>query len=278
LELNSCRKALAAELISQVNAYENAATLWPYMEDLFECYGVETEFHSADSYIIRPGDQMRVAHFPDLPEDGMTVTVNRSNALAREELKFLTWEHPMVQSAMELVLTSETGNAVMSVIRHPALRAGQFLLEYLFVVECSAPAELQIGRFLPPTPIRIVIDQNLKDVTDAFAHSDLVETGTHFDKQQVVAFLNSKRAHLAKLLASAEDKAKTVMQTILENATQTLLASLGAEIKRLVRLKNVNPSIKTEEIEQLKDMTLLAHENIQAAQLRLDAVRFVIAS
>lgn len=278
LELNSCRKALAAELISQVNAYENAATLWPYMEDLFECYGVETEFHSADSYIIRPGDQMRVAHFPDLPEDGMTVTVNRSNALAREELKFLTWEHPMVQSAMELVLTSETGNAVMSVIRHPALRAGQFLLEYLFVVECSAPAELQIGRFLPPTPIRIVIDQNLKDVTDAFAHGDLVETGTHFDKQQVVAFLNSKRAHLAKLLASAEDKAKTVMQTILENATQTLLASLGAEIKRLVRLKNVNPSIKTEEIEQLKDMTLLAHENIQAAQLRLDAVRFVIAS
>jgi ATP-dependent helicase HepA len=40
----------------------------------------------------------------------------------------------------------------------------------------------------------------------------------------------------------------------------------------------VNPTIKAEEIEQLKDMTMLAHENIQAAQLRLDAVRFVIAS
>ncbi|MDD5273624.1 MAG: hypothetical protein PHU14_13005, partial [Methylovulum sp.] len=52
----------------------------------------------------------------------------------------------------------------------------------------------------------------------------------------------------------------------------------SAEIKRLVRLKNVNPSIKAEEIEQLKDLTMLAHESIQAAQLRLDAVRFVIAS
>ncbi|MGZ8946664.1 MAG: hypothetical protein ACXW1W_14725, partial [Methylococcaceae bacterium] len=48
--------------------------------------------------------------------------------------------------------------------------------------------------------------------------------------------------------------------------------------KRLVRLKKVNPTIKTEEIEQLKDMTMLAHENIQAAHLRLDAVRFIITS
>jgi ATP-dependent helicase HepA len=45
-----------------------------------------------------------------------------------------------------------------------------------------------------------------------------------------------------------------------------------------VRLQKVNSTIKSEEIEQLKDMTLLAHENIQAAQLRLDAVRFVITS
>ena len=56
----------------------------------------------------------------------------------------------------------------------------------------------------------------------------------------------------------------------------TMLESLTAEIKRLVRLQKVNPSIKNDEIEDLKDKTLLIHENIQIAQLRLDAVRFVI--
>jgi ATP-dependent helicase HepA len=55
-----------------------------------------------------------------------------------------------------------------------------------------------------------------------------------------------------------------------------MLTSLSAEIKRLARLQKVNPSIKTEEIEQLKDLAMLAHEHIQTAQLRLDAVRFVI--
>ncbi len=278
LELNSCRKELAGELITQLNTYEHEGVLWPYMEDVFECYGVDTEFHSPDCFIIRPSDHLRVSHFPGLSEDGMTVTVNRQIALAREELQFLTWEHPIVTAAMDLVLSSETGNAAISVVRHSDLKAGQFLLECLFIVECSAPAELQIGRFLPHTPIRVLINQYQKDLTETIEHSSLLETGKTFDKQQIVIFLNNQRLPITKLLAAAEQKAKTDMQQLIDDATKAMLDSLAAEIKRLVRLKKINPTIKKEEIEHLKDMTMLAHENIQAAHLRLDAVRFVITS
>jgi ATP-dependent helicase HepA len=278
LELNSCRKEEAEVLIKQINAYEQEGALWPYMEDLFECYGVDTEFHSADCFIVKPSDHLRVSHFPELPEEGMTITASRACALAREEIQFLTWEHPLVTSAMEMVLSSETGNATISVIKHPELRGGQFLLECLFIVECSAPAELQIGRFLPHTPIRILIDQTQKDLTADVAHADLVETGQTFDKQQIVAFLNKQRQPITKLLVAAEQIAATHKQQLIDDATAAMLASLSAEIKRLVRLQKVNSTIRSEEIEQLKDMTLLAHENIQVAQLRLDAVRFVITS
>ena len=278
LELNSCRKDLADELIDQLNSYEHEGALWPYMENIFECFGVDTEFHSADCFIVRPSDHMRVSHFPSLSEDGTTVTGNRQLALAREELQFLTWEHPLVTAAIDLVLSSETGNASVSVIRHNDLKAGQFLLEYLFIVECSAPAELQIGRFLPPTPIRVLLNQQQQDLTEKIEHRSLLETGKKFDKQQIIAFLNNQRLPITKLLAAAELKAKADMQQLIDEATKTMLDSLSAEIKRLVRLKKVNPTIKTEEIEQLKDMTMLAHENIQAAHLRLDAVRFIITS
>ncbi len=278
LELNSCRKELADELIAQLNTYEHEGALWPYMEDVFECYGVDTEFHSADCFIIRPSDHMRVSHFPGLSEDGMTVTVNRQIALAREELQFMTWEHPIVTAAMDLVLSSETGNAAVSVIRHSDLKAGQFLLECLFIVECSAPAELQIGRFLPHTPIRVLINQHQKDLTETIDHQSLLETGKAFDKQQIVTFLNNQRLLITQLLAVAEQRAKADMQQLIDDATTAMLDSLTTEIKRLVRLKKVNQTIKTEEIELLKDLTMLAHENIQAAHLRLDAVRFVITS
>jgi ATP-dependent helicase HepA len=278
LELNSCRKDLADQLIDQLNAYENEGVLWPYMEDVFECYGVDTEFHSPDCFIIRPSDHLRVSHFPGLTEDGITVTVNRQIALAREDMQFMTWEHPIVTASMDMVLSSETGNAAISVIKHNDLKAGQFLLECLFIVECSAPAELQIGRFLPHTPVRILIDQNQKDISAAIGHRDLVEASIKFDKHKIIAFLNSQRAHLVNILNAAEQKARAEMQQLTDQAAQAMLESLSNEIKRLNRLKKVNPTIRTEEIEQLKDMTMLAHENILAAQLRLDAVRFLITS
>jgi ATP-dependent helicase HepA len=278
LELNSCRKEVAIDLIDQVNVLEKQGTLWPYLEELYECYGVETEFHSPDCFIITPGDHMRVSGFPGLLEDGITITVNRQIALAREDMQFFTWEHPTVSAAMDLVLSSETGNATITVVRNNDLKPGQFLLECLFIVECSAPAQLQIGRFLPATPIRILIDQNLKDLTPAIEHRSLVVNRTAFDQQKIVEFINSQREHITKMLNLAEQSAKTEMQTLVDDAAKTMLESLSAEIKRLVRLKKVNPSIKSEEIEYLKDMTLLAHEHIQTAQIRLDAVRFLITS
>jgi ATP-dependent helicase HepA len=278
LELNSCRKKSAESLIDALVSYENEGALWPYMEDLFECYGVDTEFHSPDCYIIRPSEHLRVSHFPGLQEDGMTVTVNRQIALAREDLAFFTWEHPLVAASMDMVLTSETGNAAISVIKHNQLKGGQFLLECLFIIECSAPAALQIGRFLPHTVVRVLINQNQIDLSETYGHADLIETGITFDKGQIVLFLSKQRPLIGKLIALAEQKAKSIMQKTCNDAEILMMSFLTAEINRLIRLKKVNPSIKSEEIDHLKEMTLMVHDNIQAAQLKLDAVRFIITS
>ncbi|MDD4913731.1 MAG: RNA polymerase-associated protein RapA [Methylococcales bacterium] len=276
LEINSCRQDEAGQLMEQISANENDGALWPYMEAIFDCYGVDVEYHSRDCHILRPSENLRIAHFPMLLDDGLTVTVNREIALAREDMQFMTCEHPMVLSAMDLVLSSETGNAAVSVVRHPMLSAGRFLLELLFVAECSAPAELQIGRFLPPTPIRILLDQQKKDLAAAVSHDSMVETGDSFDKSQICQFLGSQRPLILDMVKAAEQLASRQMQTMITTASNRMIATLTAEIKRLVRLKKINPGIKSQEIEQLKETVMLAHESIQDARIRLDAVRFVV--
>ncbi|MBL1264623.1 RNA polymerase-associated protein RapA [Candidatus Methylomicrobium oryzae] len=278
LELNSCRKDIADKYIDALQRFERESHLWQYMEDVFDSYGVDTEFHSPDCFIIKPSDHLRTSHFPSLSEDGMTATINRSIALAREDFQFLTMEHPMVSGAMDLVISSETGNASINVVRHPGLKAGQFLLECLFVAECSAPPELQIGRFLPPTPIRVLIDQNKQDLTDTVDYDDLIDAGITFDKSKIVTFINNQRHHLTQMLGVAEQRAQTDKQELVQHAAREMLGSLAEEIKRMMRLQKVNPSIKPEEIEHLKDMTLLAHDNIESAELKLDAVRFLITN
>ncbi|OAI07287.1 RNA polymerase-associated protein RapA [Methylomonas methanica] len=278
LELNSCRPQEAARLVAEITAGEQDGSLWPFMEAMFDCYGVDVEDHSRDCHILWPSENLRIAHFPMLQDDGLTVTVNRDIALAREDMQFLTAEHPMVLSAMDLVLSSETGNAAVSVVKHPQLKAGQFLLELLFVAECSAPAELQIGRFLPHTPLRVLVDQHKKDLTLVISHDSLVETGDSFDKAQISQFLNSQRQHIQDMIKVAEQLAGAQMQKLIAESSNLMIATLTGEIKRLVRLKKINPGIKEQEIEQFKEMTMLSHESIQETQLRLDAVRFVITS
>ena len=278
LELNSCRPEQARDLIEQLHAVDVDNTLWPYMESLFDCYGVDAEYHSTDSYILKPSENLRISYFPMVPEDGVTITTNRQTALAREDMLFVTQEHPMVITAMDLVLSSETGNSTLSVIKHPDLKSGQFLLELLFIVECSAPPELKIGRFLPHTPIRILIDQNKVDVSDAIDHHDLVNSKNKFDKNQIVSFLNHQRDHITDMIKTAEQTARADMQVLTKDAGDLMLKTLLAEIKRLVRLKKINPSIKEQEIEQLKETVLLSSDNINQAQLRLDAIRFIITN
>jgi ATP-dependent helicase HepA len=278
LELNSCRADVAEALISQIEQDEQTASLWPYFESLLDCYGVDVELHSSDCYILCPSEHLRIAHFPLLTEDGLTVTVKRDIALVREDMQFLTQEHPMVTAAIDLVLSSDTGNAAVSAVTHTQLQEGQFLLELLFIVECSAPVELQISRFLPHTPIRVLIDQHLRDLTTTISHASLVSTGDSFEGHQVSAFLNTQRRQITKMLELARQKAKLEMEAITLQANKVMLDALGAEIKRLARLKKVNPSIKEDEIEQLKDIVRLSYSHIQDAQIRLDAVRFIVTS
>ncbi len=276
LEINSCRPELVAVLIQQLKQREQTGRLWPYLETLFECYGVDVEFHSRDCYLLWPSENMRIEHFPMLKNDGLTVTVNREIALAREDMHFLTDEHPMVMAAMDLVISSETGNAAVSVIKHPQLKPGRFLLEILFVIECSAPPELQVGRYLPPVPIRVLIDQDMDDLSEMISHQQMVESDSRFDKDQIIRFLNSQRDHLLAMIRKAELDAGQQMQKYVHSANQHMHESLAMEINRLNRLRKINPSIKILEIERLEEKKQVSEQNIKAAQLKLDALRFVI--
>ncbi len=278
LELNSCRKEQAQQLIDQINSIDKNNSLWRYMEVLFDCYGVDIELHSRDCYILKPGENLRGDYFPLLSEDGITVTTNRDIALQREDFQFITQEHPLVLSAMDLVLSSETGNAALCVISHPQLSAGQFLLELLFIIECSAPNELRVGQYLPHTPVRVLIDQNSNNLSDQIIHRDMLETADKFEKEKIINFINSQRKHVSNMIKIAEVDASQQMQGLIEKSNGQMQQSLNAEIRRLERLKKINPSIRTEEIEQLKERVVVSSEKIKKSQLRLDAVRFVVTA
>src|SRR5690606_9694949 len=80
-------------------------------------------------------------------------------------LVFLTWDHPMVTGALDLLLGSAEGTSAM--VAWPDARERGLWLETIHVLECVAPPKLHADRFLPATPIRCVVDVRGQDVTAA---------------------------------------------------------------------------------------------------------------
>lgn len=275
LELNSCRSEPANRLVEAVGAWDRDSGLWPWLEAVCDAYGVVVEEHSTDCYILRPGEHLRVPKFPELPEDGATVTLNRNVALAREDMLFLSWEHPMVRGAMDLILNGEHGNAAVGFVSHPELAAGQMLVETFHRIECPAPNRLQLSRFLPAPLIHTLLDHRGQDL--AHIDADEFDERPHaFEPEKIRAFVRGQKQNLEKLLSLAENKARKRLPEVIDSSSQKLLDERGSELKRLAALRRVNPSVRQEELDRLKEDTVELHDYLQEAQVRLDAVRLLV--
>ncbi len=278
LELNSRGAGSARDLAAEIRKEDTPKVLRNYLERLMEGFGLETEDHSKHCLIVRPGSHMTVSSYPSVPADGTTITFNRDTALAREDMQFVTWEHPMVREGMEMLLTSETGNTSVALIKNKALKPGTMLMEAVFVVEAGGDRKLQLHRFLPPTVIRTLIDPNLNNLADKVGFEGLDSQLQKLKTTMARKVVKAQREPILKMVNKAEDYARTRVADIINEACQQLIQSVTREIRRLAALKAVNPNIRDEEIEFLKQQAAIGHQCLQKAQLRLDGIRLIFAA
>jgi ATP-dependent helicase HepA len=143
LELNSGGAGEGQALVEAILEQDDQFALPIYMETLFDAFGIDSEDHSENALILKPSEKMLDASFPLGDDEGVTITYDRAQALSREDMQFLTWEHPMVQGGMDLVLSGSMGNTAVALIKNKALKPGTVLLELLYVSEVVAPRSLQ---------------------------------------------------------------------------------------------------------------------------------------
>jgi ATP-dependent helicase HepA len=278
LERNSCKPEIARKLINEIVANESDDTLELYLDALCETFGVDQELHSESTLILRPSEHMLTGHFPYVREDGTTVTFSRDKALAREDIEFLTWEHPMIAQAMDMVHSTELGNAALGTIKLKGVAPGTMLLEVLYTVSCIAPRALQLERFLPLSPIRLLVDARGKDLADLVPHHRLNQLIENVKKSTALAIIKQVRVEVEEKMSLAAQQAQTKLQTILTDAENRMSQALGTELDRLTALRVVNPSIRKEELDHLSYRIQECAIHIQHANLQLQALRLIITA
>ncbi|VAX10467.1 RNA polymerase associated protein RapA [hydrothermal vent metagenome] len=278
LELNSFRASKAHQIVSLLEKQDQDSGCADYMQLVFDTYGVDYEQHDFKSFVARPNDHMLIPHFPELPDEGMTLTYSREHALVHEDQHFMSWEHPMVSGVMDLILSSEQGNAALAICKHPKLKTGDILLETLFRIEASAPRQLQINRFLPPQLIRLLVDSQLKDRSEIIPINELEALTVELDAYTLRQIIDSQQDNLRQLIQHAEAQAAEQLPLILDRHTTRMQKQLGDEIQRLQELQRVNPNVRDEEINFLETQRDQLAEHIQQTGLRLDALRLIIGA
>ncbi len=278
LERNSCKQDIAATVIESIEANEQEQALQEYLEALCEAYGVDTEHHSDKALVLRPSEHMLTGHFPGVSEEGTTITFSRSKALIREDIQFLSWEHPMILEAMDMVHSTELGNAAIGTLRLKGIAPGTMLLEALYTINCVAPRALQVERFLPLSPMRLLVDARGKDLAALVPHQRLNDLVERVQKTTAVAIIKQVHSDVEAKMLLANEQAQKTLQTRLVQAEDSMRESLGAELERLQTLRALNPSIREEEIEHLRYRIEECGLHIRHANLQLQALRLIITN
>ncbi len=277
LEMNSFRKPVADKLIQVIHKIEDNNELEDYMLRICDAYGVEQTDHSSHSYVLHPGNHMLTPHFPELPEDGVTITFDRETALVHEDRLFMSWEHPMVTGVMDMVFEGEHGNVAFSIIKNKNFKTGTVLLEMLFIVQCIAPPHLQIDRFMPAQLIRLVMDKDNTDYSDKISFAQCASLVPAIDPHTCQQIVAGHRDTLRKIISFAESQLSQNIPVLITEAEKQIEEQLGEQISRLRSLQKTNPNVRDDEINQLSDEKNQLLEYIQHPQLRLDALRLIIA-
>jgi ATP-dependent helicase HepA len=276
LEMNSCNAPRAEELIADIEAEENFLELENYMAQVFHEYGIDHEYHSEGTEILRPTEHMKTGHFPGLKEDGCTVTYSRLKALVREDMEFLSWEHPMVSESMEMILSSEVGNAALATLSIKNIKPGTVFLESFYTVNCASPKHLQLDRFLPLTPIRLFMDVSGKNLTNVLDYKQLNKLCESVKRHLGYPIISQIRNEIETILAYSKAAAEEQLSDIIAQAKEAMRKSLTHEVARLEALKAINPTIRMDEINFFKQQLVDSEHYMDSAVLNLQALRVIV--
>ncbi len=278
LELNSCRPVAAQQILDKVEDASSPQMLAKYIERLCDYFGVDVQPYDAYSFTLQPGDHMRTHHFPGLGEDGITTTWDKDHALSRDDLQFLSWEHPLVLGAMDMMLSGDYGNTAFCTIKLPPLKEGSLLIEAIFTPHCAAPKSLQLNRYIEQGMQRFLLDSNDTDLSAIISGENIDTLAQRVPNKSAQNLIKHAREQIEQQIAKVEVLAKNQQPQMIAKALANIDSHMLVEISRLQALAEVNPNIRAAEVEHQRQVLGSLQDYASSLQLKLEAIRIIIVT
>lgn len=268
VDLNSYDQPLGEALAAEITA-DDTGPLQRTISSMLEHFGVsEEELATPGLFKIKTGEMMKVESFPGLREGGCLATYDRAMALAREEVQFLSMDHPLVEGTLGLLLDQEEGKACVGLWEGAPEQT--IAVQFLYLLQAVGPARLELHRYLPPQPLVVTIDMK------GAVRSDLVPPKVAALGPQVWNRIAGPM--LGKMPGFEESASKAAQEQlggIIGEAVARARVSLGDEQSRLDYLASHN-NVSAAEVAAHRAKLEQTLEALGSARVELDAVRVLV--
>lgn len=278
LEMHSNGGEKAAEIAEKIASTDGDTNLVTFALSLFDTIGLNQDDKGENALVVTPSEHMMVPSYPGLPYEGATITFDRDTALSREDMNFISWEHPMIQGGIDLLLSEGVGTSAVSLLKNKALPVGTILLELVYLVDAQAPKRSGISQFLPKTPIRLMMDGRGNDLSSQVEFEGFNRQLSPVNRHLASKLVNSVQADIHKLIEAGEAQVLPKVEEVREQAQKEMQANLNGELERLQALKAVNPNIRDEELQVIETQIDELTGYIAKAQVQLDSLRLIVVS
>jgi ATP-dependent helicase HepA len=272
LELNSFNPEIAARVLERVRAADADPSIRDMLIELLDHFGVRIKEDENGDLTLDPSHAY-VESFPSIPADGMLATFDRARAIVREDIRFLSADHPLVRDTLDLLIDSTAGTTAFGrrVADKPNL-----VLEAIFVLETVADSRWHVDRFLAPTPVRVVVDVGGRELTAERPADDVAANFADADIHRFLERPGFDATLLKRLLDAATERAGRHSRALIEHAGARATAALTVEVQRLLDLRRLNDHVRPEEIELAREQLAHTLSAIAQARLRLDSLRLML--
>ena len=135
---------------------------------------------------------------------------------------------------MPIFFETEVWSEFCYLLVNKQLPAGTLLVELIYMIESQSPKGLQLNRFLPPTPVRLLLDSKGNDLAGQVNFGTLQNKLKPLSKDIANKMVKMARPNIEQLIKLGDHKITEIAQTQIREASKLADQTLSTELNRLL--------------------------------------------
>jgi ATP-dependent helicase HepA len=175
---------------------------------------------------------------------------------------------------MDFISSKEMGNCTIAAWKTPSKEA--FLFEGYFVLSAVAEKKLQLQKWFPPTPLRVLLNSQMQDMTQKMPKKFIDENTESLSQEKRAGLKELPKDFLKECIKKGKELCVARAKQYKEKFRDDMVKAMDAEIERLESLRKVNPTVSETEIILMKYNKNNMLKAMEKAELSLDSLRIII--